>query len=206
MAGSADPTCTTCHGRGIYWDRPGTEFVGLLTFIHAVTSGDEQGVVMSPTEGVVNHGEPLISIPANAPGGIWEYAALEDAYVELDSIIRWRTTLKVGVQTQLPYQNNLSVASSGAVTLYNQSTKSSEIVNSYSVSGGSVILSGYPKGTPYTVEYLASPVYIAWRKSGGMPHVRPFGSGIVNLPKRFKLVQLDLWLRTKFGGVSPNSL
>ncbi len=205
ITGSPDPLCITCHGRGIYWDRPGVPFVGMITFIHAVTSSDEPGSVLNPEFGMVQRGEPLLSIPASAPSGIWAGASLEDAFVEKDATMRFRTTLRVGGNTLLPYQQSLAVAASGAVTTYNMVTHSVDPISAYTVSGGSVVVSGYPTGTYYTVEYTAAPVYVAWRPAGSMPHIRPLGQGVVNLPRRFKLAQLDLWLRTKFGGVSPNS-
>ena len=74
----------------------------------------------------------------------------------------------------------------------------------YVVSGSAVLLDGYPPGTPYTVEFNASPVWIAFRRAGGLSHSRPFGDGVA-LPKRYRAMQLDIWARARNNGAFHQS-
>lgn len=196
--GSPDPACRTCLGKGTYWDAPTEAFMALLTFIKASPSPDEPGSHMDEDVGLSQRADPTLTIPftAGASGAIWRQASLYDAFVEVDSISRFYAGLQKGRVTSVPYNQGLTVPATGAVTVYNTNTNLVEPVSGYAVSGAAVTLpSTYPEKTSYTVEFYANPVYIAFRKAGGLPHVRPFGGGEVNLPRRFRVQTLDLWTR-----------
>ena len=196
-SGTPSPTCNTCNGIGIYWDHPGVQFTGVVNFLHARGSSvDEPGTVMDSSMGLLQTGTPILTIPSNATT-VWNEANIYDAYVEVDTLARYSSYLQVGGNTVLPYQDNLSVASQGAVAVWDTSTQSTTFVNSYTVSGSNVLLNGYPEGTWYVVEFYACPVYIAFNKSGGFVHQRPFGAANNPFPKRFKLAMLDLWVRSQ---------
>ena len=127
---------------------------------------------------------------------MWANASLLDQFAQLDMHNRFETVLQVGSTTVLPYQHGLDILS---VTTYDGAR--SIIVplgpENYRVSDGRVELIDFPNGTPYTVSYRASPAWVAWSPAGALPHARPFGAGTVELPVRFKLQWLDLWLRRR---------
>jgi len=204
MPGSPDPDCTSCHGRGVYWNAPYGPFQGLITYATMAPNDREPGVSSDPTYGAIQSASPILTLPASA-GIVYEQASLYDAFVEIDSIQRFTCSLRVGGDTALPYQQNVSVAASGAVTVYDQQTHEVSSTNDYVFASGSVILNGYPVNTSYTVQYTASPAYIAFGKSGGMAHTRPFGQGQVALPKRLQLQLLDLFTRSSNGGSGSTS-
>ena len=199
ILGSADPACNTCHGRGRYWDdpQPSGDFIGALSFMHTSEAADEPGVTTDPTYGQIMHAEPTITVPSDVHP-VWDLASEYDAFVELGATNRFGSVLTVGGSPVLPYQQGLEVL---AVTTYDSENK--VIVpltsSSFVVSGAAVTISGYPEGTPYTVEYNASPVWIAWRRAGGLAHSRPFGDGVA-LPKRYRGMLLDIWTRARNNG------
>lgn len=198
IPGTADPQCITCGGRGVYWDAPVGPFVGLLTWRHVSPTPDEFGASAHEVVGQIEHGEPTLTIPftADVSGTIWRDATLFDAFVEIDAIDRFSANLTVSGRTAVPYQHGLNIPTSGAVTVYDQSTKQVVIVSGYTVSGATVLLpDAYPEETPYTVEFYANPVFVAWRRAGGLAMARPFGSGVNNLPRRYRVQVLDLWGR-----------
>jgi hypothetical protein len=195
MAGSPDPLCKTCFGLGWYWDPAGEPWMGLITFIHTSPTPDEPGTSMNTNVGMINRSEPAISIPSTAPNA-YALASLNDIFIEIDSIDRFQTTLKVGGNQNIPYQNQLSVEPIGAVTVYDNVNHNAVFVDGYSVSGTQVTLPPeYPEGTDYVVEFMAAKAYVAWRSAGSIAHDRPFGG--LNEPKRFRCRTLDLWLRDK---------
>jgi hypothetical protein len=159
---------------------------------------------MDATQGLIQSAQPVLTLPASA-GIVYEQASLYDAFVEIDSVQRFTCSLRVGGDTALPYQQNATVAASGAVTVYDQQTHQVSTTNSYTFASGSVILTGYPVNTSYTVQYSASPAYVAFGKSGSMSHTRPFGQGQVALPKRLQLQLLDAWTRSSNGGSGSTS-
>lgn len=200
IPGSADPACRQCQGRGIYWDAPSQPFMGLLTWRHMSPTPDEYGAMPHEVAGLIQHGEPSLTIPFTdgASGQIWNQASVYDAFVEPDALDRFTTVLNVSGITAVPYQQGLVIQPSGAVTTYNQPTSSVVTVSGYVVSGANVFLpSGYAPGTAYTVEFQANPVFVALRKAGALPMTRPFGGGVVNLPRRFRVQTLDLWTRSR---------
>lgn len=208
--GSPDPACTQCGGHGIYWDNPFGPFLGLITFAALTPTPHEPGEFVNEKWGLTQHGEPVLTIPQGA-GDPWSQASTYDAFVEVDATAYYDANLQVGGISCVPYQQGLSIASTGAVTVYDSSTRSVLSVSGYAVSGAAVTIpSGYVAGTGYAVKFSANPVWVVIGAAGGLPHVRPMGgqTGGINLPRRFKLQSLDLWTRARSPGgrVSPQSL
>jgi hypothetical protein len=199
IPGSPDPACNTCHGRGRYWDSPTPDgsFIGLVTFMHTSEAADEPGVTTNPAMGQIAHAEPTITVPSDVHP-VWDLASEYDAFVETDAINRFETVFTVGDNQILPYQQNLEILD---VTTYDLAAK--EVIpltsGSYVVSGASVLLPGYADGTSYVVAYNASPVWVAFRRAGGLAHNRPFGAGVA-LPKRYRGMLLDVWTRAQNNG------
>lgn len=211
--GSAQRDCRRCFGLGIYWDTPSIPFRAYLNFSSRTPTPDEPGVFMNETVGPVIASEPSLTIghsnpklslldPAQ-PTTAWENASIDDVFVAMDMLSRYTAVLQVGGTQNLPYQQNLQIAPSGAVTVWNPATLDVEQVAQYGVSGPTVVIAGYPDGTNYMVEFQAAPTYVIWKRAGGMPHVRPFGGGTVNEPRRFRLQALDLWTRQR--GIQPTA-
>ena len=205
VPGSPDPGCSSCGGRGVYWDAFAAPFFGLLTHIGRTNFGPEPGSTMNSTEGGVWTGNPVITIPPSETQ-VWQQASVFDAFLEVQARQRFNTTLVMGRDMTLPYQQSLSLASSGAVRVYDPNTRSVVEDVAYTASSGMVKLTDpqYGPGTAYTVEYEASPVYIVFRASGGAPHYRPLGAQGAALPLRLHCQLLDLWTRTR-NGASPFS-
>lgn len=204
--GSAQPECQQCFGTGTYWDTPSAPFTGLITFMHMSPSPDEPGVLMDPQYGPVQSAEPTLTIPFMDPYNptssipAWGEASTNDQFIAIDMQSRFTAVLQVGGITALPYQQNLSIALSGAVTTYDSNTGTVTAVSGYTVSGASIFMpSGTAEGTNYMVEFQSAPIYVAFRRAGGLPHIRPFGGGTVNEPRRFRLQELDLWTRQRQG-------
>lgn len=197
--GSPNPNCNTCFGRGTYWDDP-VPFIGEITFMHTSAAPDENGVESDSILGRIMHGAPTLSIPYTNKDGslntVWAMAGEKDAYVETDASTRYQALLVTGQNTFLPYRQNINILDVTAYDPINEVVQTVSSLN-YSVSGAVVTLNPavYPEGTGYVVDYTASPVYIGWRRSGGIVHTRPAGQG-ANLPKRFHIETLDVWTRT----------
>lgn len=207
--GAAQASCLQCHGRGIYYDQPGLPFTGLATFMHTSSAPDEPGFHIDTKIGAVQRAEPTLTIPRNGnqyEAQVYAVSSEWDAYVELDAASRLSAVLKAGINEVLPYQQGIHVED---VTVYNAATNRAETLarSQYTVRGGVVSLNEpFQVGTPYTVEFSAMPTYIAFRGAGGMSHTRPFGLGVSGIPKRFRLVSLDLWTRaTQSDNTGPNS-
>lgn len=207
MAGSPQRGCLTCLGIGFYWDPPGPPFRAYISFMHVAATPDEPGVVMNETFGAALTAEPSITIPclnpnlANGdpaqPTTAWVNASVDDIFVGIDMLSRYTAVLQVGGLTSLPFQQNLQIAPAGAVTIWNPATSSVVPVLNYSVNGPSVTIPNYPMGTSYMVEFQAAALWVAWKRAGGMAHIRPFGGGTVNEPRRFRLQALDPWMRQR---------
>jgi hypothetical protein len=201
IPGSPQPNCNQCAGRGIYWDEPFGPFQGLITWTDYSPKPDEPGTVVNVEQGLIQQGQPTLTIPF-AAGAPWSGASVYDAFVEIDGLTRFNAQLQAGVRQALPYQQNVSVAASGAVTIYDPQTQNIISVSGYTVSGTIVALpASYPQGTNYIVEFMAAPTYVALRPAGSLPHARPFGQ--VTEPRRFKIQSLDLWTRARFAGEIP---
>ena len=193
--GSPQPSCLTCFGLGWYWDAPVGPFSALLTYAHSPLAADEPGALIDERLGQIVGANPLLTLAYSPNPMIWQMAGEFDRYTEADAFWRYNTTLYAGQKTILPYTSGVSVAPSGAVTMWNPSTSAVQQVTGYVVSGIAVIASGLPLGTPYMVEFQANPQFVAIKRSGSFPHVRPFVQGTIPLPKRYRLAQADLWMR-----------
>ena len=210
--GSPVPECNTCQGRAYYWDQPSSEFMGALTYVHVSPTPDEAGQTLNTAFGLAEQSQPLLTIPydADAAGTIWSQASAFDAFVAIDSTTRYDVSLTVGNVEAVPYQQNLTIPPTGAVTVWNTATSGVVVGVSYTVSGASVTLPPqYGPGTSYVVTFTASPVFVAFREAGGRPHVRPFGGEPSHYPRRFRLQELDRWTRANQSfpnSTSPQSL
>jgi hypothetical protein len=213
--GSPNPGCLTCSGRGVYWDEP-LDFTGLFTYMHTSSAPDEPGAMTSELLGHVLKAEPTLTIPWNGGAGteaiVWAEASSFDAFVWYDARTRFDTVLVVpegpGAPTNvLPYQWGTDVQ---CVVAYDVAANHIVPVASgnWSIASGVVALSpatSFVPGTAFTVEYFASPVMVAFRDAGGIPHVRPFAQGRAAIPRRFHLKLLDAWLRDRIGGELPGA-
>lgn len=211
--GAPDPGCNTCQGVGFYWESPIGPFSAMITFMHMAPTPDESGEGMNMKWGELQHGDPTLTITNSSSGissTVYANASQWDAYIQLDSVARFTVGLQVSGVEAVPYQQGLTIAATGAVTVYDTSAKRVVTVSGYVVSGARVIMpSGYVPDTGYMVEFTANPVWIAFRKAGGLPHNRPFGNGAVDVPKRFRLQPLDAWTRARTSypnSTSPQSL
>lgn len=212
LPGSAQRSCKKCLGLGTYWDAPTVPFIAHVKFVEMSPTPDEPGVRVDHVYGTVQLSEPSMTLPYSNPNlamtdpqqptAAWTDASLDDAFVAVDMLSRFTAKLQVGGISYLPYQQNVQIASSGAVTVWNPVTMDVDTVEHYAVSGPSVTIDPtvYPDGTSYMVEFLAAPMFIAFRPAGGMPHVRPLGAGTQNEPRRFKLQALDFWTRQRGQG------
>lgn len=210
--GSAQRQCRTCLGVGIYWDTPTLPFQVSMSFRHISPSPDEPGVIMDERYGVVQMSEPSLTLPyrnpflvqgdPRQPTTAWLNASTDDIFVAIDMLARYTAKLEVGGQQILPFQQNLQVAPSGAVTIWDVATQSVVPVSGYVVSGATVTVPGsYASGTAYMVEFLAASLFVVFRRAGGLPHTRPFAGGTDNLPKAYRLQALDFWTRQR--GIQP---
>lgn len=199
--GSADPACNTCGGHGVYWDEPFGPFKGLITFSSFTPSPNEPGDSIDEKWGQVQtKGEPTLTVAQDA-GRVWDQATVYDAYVEVDQTSFFNANLQVGKIEAVPYQQGLSIAATGAVAVYNSTTRTVEQVTDYTVSGARVTLPAtYPPGTGYVVQFQANQVWVSIGRSGSLPHQRPFGG--LQFPRRFILQPLDLWTRARTSGDS----
>jgi hypothetical protein len=205
FAGTADPACLTCFGVGRYWDNPLTPMVMLMTFITVESTSFEPGIHTDENWGGIVTAAPMLSIPSwnpylsltdpAQPRVVWDNASVGDFFVSVDKLSRYTAVLQVGGNTLLPYQQNLQIEPVGAVAVYDPVSHAVSYP-SYVVDGAAVTLpSTFPLDTTYIVEFQAAPIYAAYSKSGGLAHVRDFGQGTENLPRRFRLQTLDLWSR-----------
>jgi hypothetical protein len=206
--GSPQRQCRTCLGLGIYWDAPSLPFQASMSFRHISPSPDEPGTVMDSRLGVTQMSEPSLTIPyfnpfldpgdPRQPTLAWTNTSAYDMIFAVDMLTRYTSVLTVGGQQNLPLQQNLQIASSGAVTVWDPGTQAVVPVSGYIVSGATVTLpSSYASGTSYMVEFLAAASYVVFRRAGGFPHTRPMGGGTTLLPKAFSLQMLDFWTRQR---------
>lgn len=194
VKGSPLPSCHTCSGLGWYWDKPIGPFPVMLTYAHSPLAADEPGTIINDRFGQIMSADPLLVLAYGANSGVWAEASEYDRYTEVDAYWRFYATLYEGQKMLLPFTQGISVE---AVTYFNQATSSVSAVASYGVTGNSVSANNLPYGQAYVVEFYANPQFVAQKRAGSLPHVRPFVQGTIPLPKRFKLMQLDYWLRTQ---------
>ena len=206
--GSPVKGCQTCFGVGTYWQNPSPIFRALMSFKHTSASPDEPGSKMAEDFGQFYWSNPSITIakynpylpPADPaqPTAIWQSASDHDMFVPVDMTSRYVAVLQNGGQIFLPYQQALSIAPTGAVTIWNPNTLSLVYVSGYVVSGASVTLpSGYAPGQNFMVSFTSVPLYVVFRRAGGFAHVRPFGGGDLAEPRQFRLQTLDWWTRQR---------
>jgi hypothetical protein len=204
VEGSPDPACETCFGRGFYWDLPAAPFIGLITWAHFAPAPDEPGALMDTHRGLIQHATPTLTIPSIA-GDVYGEANLYDAFTEVNALERFNAQLEYPYRMSVPYQQSVTIAPSGAVTMYDPVNKIVVPVLGYTVSGVSITVSGgIVSGTSLIVDFTAAPTYVAFRRVGGMTHMRPFGN--LDEPRRFMLQTLDLWTRARFPGDPPTGL
>ena len=209
--GSAQRNCLRCSGVGVYWDNPSVPFKSFISFTHMSPTPDEPGVRMNENYGMWQTSEPSMTVPyqdptlaVNDPGQpttAWTNMTSDDQIIIPDMTSRYTAVLQVGVKENLPFQQNLDIALTGAVTVWNPATSMVETVQNYAVNGPTVTIGGYAPGTNYMVEFTAAAVYVVFRAAGGLAHIRPLGGGTVNEPRRFRLQALDFWTRQR--GVQP---
>lgn len=199
--GTPNPNCQTCSGLGWYWDEPVGPATVLFTYTHSPLATDEPGTPMNDKMGQVMAGNPMITIAHDVEFDIWNQAGEFDKWTELDVTWRFNSNLASNRNTTLPYPINIQMNLTGAVTTFNLPTSSVVPITGYILSGTQVIIpNSYPNGTPYVVEYYANPTYVTFKRSGSIPHARPFSGGALPpnpLPKRFRASPLDVWLREK---------
>lgn len=205
--GTAQASCLRCFGVGTYWDAPGLPFKAYISYMHLSPSPDEPGTVMDTKFGAAVVSEPSLTLPRlnpylafddpMQPTKAWDEASTDDIFVAVDMLSRYTASLMVGGTQNLPYQQNVQIAPEGAVTVWNPTTRQVDTVVAYTVSGATVTIEGYPAGTGYMVEFQAAPLYVAFRRAGGLAHIRPFGGGTAAEPKRFRLQTLDFWTRER---------
>ncbi len=199
--GAANPSCLTCSGLGFYWDAPVGPIPILFTFAHSPLATDEPGTPLDTRMGQILNSSPLITIGHDINFDIWSQAAEYDKWTEIDAIWRFNANLDSGRNITLPYQTGIQVAATGAVTTFSLSSSSVVTVTGYILNGNTLTIPpSYPLGTPYVVEFYANPVWVTFKRAGGMPHDRPFSGNSIPanpLPRRFRATPLDLWLRNK---------
>lgn len=199
--GTAKPDCQTCSGLGWYWDAPVGPVVCLFTYAHSPLAVDEPGTPLDQKIGQILGGFPQISVCHDINYNVWNEASEMDKFTEIGAELRFNAHLDSQQNTTLPYSVNLAVSTTGAVTTWSTATSSVISVSGYTISGSQVLIpDSYPAGTPYIVEFFANPVYLLFRRAGGMSHVRSFaGSGVPDnpLPRRFRAAPLDLYLRER---------
>ena len=209
IPGSPDPACRQCNGYGVYWDAPLGPFTGLITYFASAPSPIEPGIRVDEKFGGYIDSMPVLTIPYAAPTNAaspglatamaqcWQQANFKDLFCEVDATTRFDATLTQGGVDCVPFQQNLSIQPQGAVTVRDPVNRTVDVVQNYVVSGAQVTLPAgvYPDGTSYVVEFIAAPLFVAFNKAGGLPHIRPFGNATQNLPRRFHLQTLDYWTR-----------
>lgn len=199
--GNADPNCTVCLGRSVFWDPATGPYNVLITFFVAGKSSPI-GEVTDSTWGIIFEGQPMLTIP-NTTIPVYSQAGLYDVFVEVDNIMRFNGLLRVNQNStllhgQLGVTQSLTVATTGAVTVFDLAANVVRGSVPYTVNGANVTLNTvFPEGTGYTVEYQASPLWVIEGRIGGLQHARPFAQ--LTLPKRFRLNALDLFLRNPLG-------
>jgi len=192
IKGSALASCNTCSGLGWYWDRAIGPFPMMLSYAHSPLAADEPGTIFNEKFGQVISADPLLTIMYGPSSGVWAQASEFDRYTEVDSFWRFNATLYAGQKMMLPYTQNVTVES---LQYFNQATSSVSAITDYGVTGSFVSAYNLPYGQAFVVEFYANPQFVASKRAGSLPHVRPFVQGTIPLPKRFRLVQLDYWLR-----------
>ena len=207
QTGQVNTGCKTCYGRGYYWDSPPVDFFGNITFGHTSVMPEEPGVSVDKKFGVEYTGTPTITIPHMGnlnENAVWNNCGELDAFILYDDTARFNTAFINGVTPAiLPYEIGLNIL---GVFVYNTDQSVSILPSSsYTLSNATVSLIDQPLGLKFVIEYTASSIYLAFRKAGGRVHSRPFGGSVYSgMSKRFHVVGIDWWLRSRFAGDGPN--
>lgn len=200
--GNPDPNCLTCFGRGIYWDSP-KKFLGYYVYMHTGSAPEEPGAAVNSRVGLTMAAEPVLSIPKNgnlAENEVWTLASLFDAYVELDATTKFSDLLSTSDGRPMTLTNPVGATILSAAR-YNTASKTvtSIPLDAVTVSGGVVTVDASMDGMGLSVDYTALPTHVAYNKTGGVIHNRPFAQGRDGLPKRFHIQALDAFLRSSTG-------
>lgn len=197
VPGSGKPSCLTCYGLGIYWDAPVGPFMAGFSFMGLVRAPDEPGAKVDEVYGTALNSSPSITIAQSLSPEVWVEASVDDQFIEVDAPTRFNAVLTQGYLNVVPFFDALTIEPTGAVTTWNSTSKTAVPVTGYTVTENEVQTT-LPLGTPFTVEFRATSVYIALRKPGGQAHVRPMGyEQDQHLPRRFQAQQLDRWIRAR---------
>lgn len=207
--GPPDPNCTVCQGVGVYWDNPTGPYNVLITFMSMISRSVDIGEDFNNKYGPLMEGTPVLSIPYTTSPFLWNTASLYDLVIKQSDLIRYNVVLRLGQNPYIPpIFSNVTVAASGAVTVYDVPTNSpvsgvAYTVEASTVSGVAITLddSNYNMtGQGFTVEFTAAPTYTLISEQSGV-HTRPFGQG-GTYPRRFRLSLADLWLRNRIASTS----
>lgn len=160
-------------------------------------SPDEPGAKLDEVAGPVLSGSPSITVAQSINDEVWREASIDDQFIECDAPARFNAVLTQGVLNFVPFFQDLSIEPTGAVTTWDAINNITIPVDSYTVTGNEVQTT-LPLGTPFTVEFQATNIYLIFRKPGGQAHVRPFGTAQAQqLPRRFQAYQIDRWIRAR---------
>jgi len=185
--GQADPACQSCFGLGYGYEASQGPYRAVMGFSYPVEAGMETNL----EQGSIATGSPYLVVGGDQDPFYTNLSAY-DMVIEENSTTTYNVTLYVGQQETLPFSYGAVVPATSAVRVYDP-TAHKALFATYTVSGDTVAVSGYPEGTGYTVKYTANQAYIAF-KEGAYPHARPFNASLA-MPRRFQLQRLDLWLR-----------
>lgn len=208
-SGNPDPECQSCYGRGIYWEDP-KAFLGYYVYMHTGAAPEEPGASVNARTGLTQAAEPVLSIPKNgslSENEVWTYAALFDAYVELDATTRYSDLFSTSDSRPMALTNPVGATILG-VTRYDLDSKKVATVplDEVTVANGVISLDSSLEGMGVSVDYTALPTHIAYNKTGGLIHNRPFAQGRDGLPKRFHIQALDVFLRSSTGSGGMNAI
>jgi hypothetical protein len=172
-----------------------------LTFPNSL---DRASLVAANNVGQVMDGNGILVVPTTA-SPMWADANSFDLVIQAGYDMRFNSVLRVQENETVPYYINPNISPTD-VTIYNTSTNSVESVPEYAVTitGGTVILTGYQKGTPYVVSYSAWPIWVVYGEMGGMTEPHPW-LGNTAYPRSMRIMLLDLWLRSQ-GGVNQSPI
>lgn len=197
VQGSGRPSCQTCSGLGIYWDNPVGPLTALITFMNMNRSPDEPSAGLDDVSGPVLNASPSITVAQSINADVWANASIDDQFVEVDAPARFNAVLTQGVQNFVPFFQDLTIEPTGAVTTWDAVNNIVIPVTGYTATQNEVQTS-LPIGTPFTVEFEATNIYLVFRKPGGQAHIRPFGMTLNQmLPRRFQARQIDRWIRAR---------
>lgn len=197
IKGTPSAYCTTCGGRGVYWDDAQGPY--LVAFQYPKLF-DIQGASFEEQLGILQEGIVPIIIPSTAQP-MWQELNTYDAVVAQGTDMRFHSSLRVGYQETLPYFWNVNVNPSGVTIYDSQNTQTIPVpADQVVINGASVQITGFPNGTSYVVDYTAWPIYIVFGKMGGMSQPFPLLNN-QTYPRTTTVQLLDFWSRAAFGNL-----